>query len=278
MIEKKIYHTVKELSEALGINRNTFTNNRDYILEEMNQCYDMEVNYTKTGRISSVVIKDIYYDYEYENPKEKRVKERRELVKQESIEIIHQKPLNTYSGVARDIMKNGKVKFYTESFNVLRKDTGKILAVLFGREIEENPVWEKAQEGRIGYIESRVMVIYYPDENEYREFTEEQEKDWKELGRKYFGSDEAVKYQKDIMAEFDAGVITEKQKDEFLKQNMFANWNGLKLEFRNKWGGNPMKVNKYVFYQGVEEGEAFDFAYSREGFLKNGVENKKKED
>jgi hypothetical protein len=37
------------------------------------------------------------------------------------------------------------------------------------------------------------MVIYYPDENEYREFTEEQEKDWKELGRKYFGSDEAVK-------------------------------------------------------------------------------------
>lgn len=253
MIEKKVYHTVKELSEALGINRNTFTNNREYILEEMNQCYDMEVNYTKTGRISSVVIKDIYYDYEYENPKEKRVKERRELVKQESIEIIHQKPLNTYSGVARDIMKNGKVKSYTESFNVLRKDTGKILAVLFGREIEENPVWEKAQEGRIGYIESRVMVIYYPDENEYREFTEEQEKDWKELGRKYFGSDEAVKCQKDIMAEFDAGVITEKQKDEFLKQNMFANWNGLKLEFRNKWGGNPMKVNKYVFYEEQNE-------------------------
>jgi hypothetical protein len=49
----------------------------------------MEINYTKTGRISSIVINDIYYDYEYENPKEKRVKERRELVKKESIEIIH---------------------------------------------------------------------------------------------------------------------------------------------------------------------------------------------
>jgi hypothetical protein len=36
MIEKKVYHSIKELSEALGINRNTFTNNKKYILEEMN--------------------------------------------------------------------------------------------------------------------------------------------------------------------------------------------------------------------------------------------------
>jgi hypothetical protein len=49
--------------------------------------------------------------------------------------------LNTYSGVARDIMKNNEV---IESFDTLRRDTGRILAVLFGKEIEENPVWEKA--------------------------------------------------------------------------------------------------------------------------------------
>ena len=249
MIEVGNAYNISELSKALGIDRKTFSRNKDRILLEMTEAYDYQTTYTASGRISKIIIKDKHYDYKYEAMNKKKKAEKDKLYEEIIPEIIREQPLNTPANISRVVQAHyHEITNITKSEYTIYSDCLHKTHKWYGKNEYDKPEFEEEMNIRKGRIINRVWAIK-KNELEYEPLTEEQTKELKALFKQFvYESKEGQKEEEFILAEYDNGNISKEECKSRLGDLRFNSFDMAKKEFQKKYGGYPIYVNEYEDY------------------------------
>ena len=225
--------TQTELIKRLGINKNTFSRNRERILNELKQCCEYTIK-AEGSALYYTFLTDCNYFY---------CKDRSEQKKKDSIlekaiqETIKKYPLNTARNITRIITSNyAEIQDLEYSSETYYKYTRLRVRLWYG----------SAQEvGEKGYIADRVYCRL--ENEEYIPMDEKEIQAYVNLyGKQRVKTATAALLIKDA---YEAGTITE---DEYLREREDVDNNcyiSTRKAFKDIYGYYPILANQYVQFE-----------------------------
>ena len=262
MIEKDKDYTQKQFLEELGINDRTFRREKERIMRELNDCYDLEIKYTKTGRISKIKVKEVYEDYEYLGKCHYNKKEKEKAYYEATQEVMDnlEEQCGKIIGTPRLFAKNIYLGWpdYVKQYH---RDNDPSLDTIYNCELHYCHTWYGKDEWdkgdfmddkRKGYIDEKVWCLTKKDGDftYYEEMTEEQKKYlFKCFSECVFDNKKIQEEELDIISDYDNGVITEAERDSKIGSMRYEKgWNVAYKKFQKKYEYYPIKASVYIRY------------------------------
>lgn len=242
----------QELALALHIGRATLNRNEERILQELKECYDYEIKYTKTGRKSLFHFIKKLDDYEYITYSKNTVKKNK-VYKPIVLAVLHQQPLNTAANIARIILKDNQysiaVKEFTESSQTIQKDVLRRLNQWFGNKPQDDDISPRDRKIRLGRVVRSTWAMIDKENNVYIELSWEQKQQLDSLlDTHVFHNKDSKKWKIDILTEFQTGNITQKQMraqcGEVDEVGFYSAFN----DFKRIYGMPPVRVKLYEVF------------------------------
>lgn len=244
-----------ELAKALNISARTLSRNKDRILKQLAECYDYEIDYTKTGNISKIHFLGKICDYEYASAnsinKAMKTKELEWAIPQ----ILREQPLNTAKNISRILWNEyPEVRKYCSSEGSLYIDTLVNMKIWFGKSEYDLPDLETEMKVRKGRIVGRAWTMLDKDNNVYILMSEKQVKELRGLFDKYLHNNEAIKEEQErIFQDYEMHNITKEEMQSMIGDTRFTGYNAAKQAYKEKYGYMPVPANIYELYDVEDE-------------------------
>ena len=262
MIQKGESYNQQEFIKALGIDRNAWGRYRERIMRELNDCYDLEIKYTKTGRISKIKVKEVYEDYEYLGKCKYNKKDKETAYYEATQEVMDnlEEQCGKIIGTPRLFAKNIHLGWsdYVKPFH---RDNDPSFDTIYNCELhychswygkDEKETQEMGDKTKKGYIDEKVWCLTKKDGNfsYYEEMTEEQKKYlFKCFSECVFDNKKIQEEELDIISDYDNGIITEEERDSKIGSMRYEKgWNVAYKKFQKKYEYYPIKASVYVRY------------------------------
>lgn len=238
--------STKDLIKKLGISEATWKRNRKDILKNLADSYVYEVEYE--GR--KTFYKFISTTGEYKT----KTEERDEAFETAIIGTLQEKPLNTAKNVSR-LINN---KYYWPEITSLGYTEGTVyeytrvrMRKWFGKDEKDTGSFENMEDlkERKGYISQKIWCMLDSEANEYIPMSQEQIDFFLKTVRENFAMAQKEQFEIDIFANFDAGLIDAKERDEKIGEYRYSLYAAAKRAYKERYGHYPIKVPEYVVYE-----------------------------
>lgn len=240
MIELEVgrKYSTKELYEALGVSKSTFSHKKNEYLKSISMAYEYEVDYK--GRAQFYTITKKIGDYQ--KPQRKNDREKvDETIKEFINEVIDEDPMQTAANINRRAWENSETNpSSVVSLGLKDSTTGEYIRLnlreMYGTQIGDG--------GTDGMIEKKVWCYLDREYNCYMEMSPA-------MVDEFFKCfDEVRKEQKecdmDVYADYDNGLITREEMRDRLEEVTFNVYKEGKKLFHDRYGYWPIKVPVYI--------------------------------
>lgn len=181
-------------------------------------------------------------DYQYESQSKKKAAKNK-FYRRAIPEIIDKEPYQTCANLSDIIWEDyPEVKELNSTRSTVYTDVRFQKKRMFGKDENDYVPFGVEAKDRIGQVVGTYWAFKNPKKHKYDLLTESQEKELKELLRKYAYGKEAQKENQKIQDQCEAGLISKEEKINLLGTDIDNRYQMARRAFKDKYGMWPVRV------------------------------------